>query len=154
MQRLIGRIISGLCYSILIAAITPATASELVHSFVSPSFSGVGYSSHVLTIEQLETQRKQKIKDEQKAAADKAERDAKNTNLAKFLVNVESRIYAQLSKQLADAMFAEGSGNSGNMDFQGTNISWVKTGTDVTLTIIEASGNRTDITVPLASFAF
>ena len=154
MQRLIGKFISGLCYSILIAAITPATASELVHSFNSPAFSGVGYSSHVLTIEQLETQRKQKLKDEQKAAADKAERDAKNTNLAKFLVNVESRIYAQLSKQLADAMFAEGSGNSGNMDFQGTKISWLKTGSDVTLTIIEASGNRTDITVPLASFAF
>jgi hypothetical protein len=154
MQRLIRNTISGLCYSISIAAITPATASELVHSFNSPSFSGVGYSSHILTIEQLESQRKQKIKDEQKAAVDKAERDAKNTNIAKFLVNVESRIYAQLSKQLADAMFAEGGGNSGNMDFQGTNISWVKTGSDVTLTIIETSGNRTDITVPLASFAF
>jgi outer membrane usher protein FimD/PapC len=51
-------------------------------------------------------------------------------------------------------MFAEGGGNSGNMDFQGTNISWVKTGSDVTLTIIETNGNRTDITVPLASFAF
>jgi hypothetical protein len=154
MQRLIRNTISGLCYSISIAAITPATASELVHSFNSPSFSGVGYSSHILTIEQLESQRKQKIKDEQKAAVDKAERDAKNTNIAKFLVNVESRIYAQLSKQLADAMFAEGGGNSGNMDFQGTNISWVKTGSDVTLTIIETNGNRTDITVPLASFAF
>jgi hypothetical protein len=154
MQRLIRNTISGLCYSISIAAINPATASELVHSFNSPSFSGVGYSSHILTIEQLESQRKQKIKDEQKAAVDKAERDAKNTNIAKFLVNVESRIYAQLSKQLADAMFAEGGGNSGNMDFQGTNISWVKTGSDVTLTIIETSGNRTDITVPLASFAF
>jgi hypothetical protein len=154
MQRLIRNTISGLCYSISIAAITPATASELVHSFNSPSFSGVGYSSHILTIEQLESQRKQKIKDEQKAAVDKAERDAKNTNIAKFLVNVESRIYAQLSKQLADAMFAEGGENSGQMDFQGTNISWFKTGSEVTLTIIESSGNRTDITVPLASFAF
>ena len=154
MQRLIRNTISGLCYSISIAAITPATASELVHSFNSPSFSGVGYSSHILTIEQLESQRKQKIKDEQKAAVDKAERDAKNTNIAKFLVNVESRIYAQLSKQLADAMFAEGGENSGQMDFQGTNISWFKSGSEVTLTIIESSGNRTDITVPLASFAF
>jgi hypothetical protein len=125
-----------------------------VHQFNSPAFSGVGYSSHVLTIEQLETQRKQKLKDEAKAAADKAERDAKNTNLAKFLVNVESRIYAQLSKQLADSMFAESGATSGTMDFQGTNISWVKTGTDVTLTIIESNGNRTDITVPIASFSF
>jgi hypothetical protein len=129
-------------------------ATELVHQFNSPAFSGQGYSSHVLTIEQLESQRKQKIQDQQKAAADKAERDAKNTNLQKFLVNVESRIYAQLSKQLADSMFAEGGADSGAMDFQGTNISWVKTGTDVTLTITEANGNRTDITVPIASFAF
>jgi len=51
-------------------------------------------------------------------------------------------------------MFADNNATSGTMDFQGTNISWVKTGTDVTLTIIETGGNRTDITVPLASFAF
>jgi hypothetical protein len=102
----------------------------------------------------LEHSRNQKIRDENKAAFDKAEREAKNTNLQKFLVNVESRIYAQLSKQLADSMFAEGGATSGNMDFQGTNISWVKSASDVTLTIIEANGNRTDITVPVASFAF
>jgi hypothetical protein len=131
-----------------------AVSGELVHQFNSPAFSGQGYSSHVLTIEQLESQRRKSIADAQKAAQDKAERDAKNTNLAKFLVNVESRIYAQLSKQLADSMFAESGATSGTMDFQGTNISWVKTGTDVTLTIIESNGNRTDITVPLASFAF
>jgi len=129
-------------------------AAELVHQFNSPAFSGQGYSSHVLTIEQLEATRKKTIADAQKAAQEKAERDAKNTNLAKFLVNVESRIYAQLSKQLADAMFAEGSASTGTFDFQGTNISYVKTGTDVTLTITEANGNRTDITVPLSSFAF
>jgi len=129
-------------------------ATELVHQFNSPSFSGQGYSTHVLTIETIEQQRKQKQKDEANAAQTKAEQAAKNTNLAKFLVNVESRIYAQLSKQLADAMFADGGATSGTMDFQGSNISWVKSATDVTLTITEASGNRTDITVPLASFAF
>ena len=131
-----------------------SNAAELVHQFNSPAFSGIGYSTHVLTIETIEAQRKAKLKDEQKAALDKVEREAKNTNLAKFLVNVESRIYAQLSKQLADSMFAEGGATSGAMDFQGTNISWVKTGTDVTLTITENNGNRTDITVPVASFSF
>jgi hypothetical protein len=131
-----------------------SNASELVHQFNSPSFNGIGYSTHVLTIETIEAQRKTKLKDEQKAAFDKAEREAKNTNLQKFLVNVESRIYAQLSKQLADAMFAEGGATSGAMDFQGTSISWVKTGVDVTLTITEANGNRTDVTVPVASFSF
>lgn len=139
----------------VLASIVASTAhAQLVHQFNSPSFSGQGYSSHVLTIEQLEASRKKTIADAQRAAQEKTEREAKNTNLAKFLVNVESRIYAQLSKQLADAMFADSGATNGSMDFQGTSISWVKSGTDVTLTITEASGNRTDITVPLASFSF
>ena len=139
----------------VLASVGVSTASaQLVHQFNSPAFSGQGYSSHVLTIEQLEATRKKTITDAEKSAQEKIARDAKNTNLAKFLVNVESRIYAQLSKQLADAMFAEGGATDGTMDFQGTTISWVKSGSDVTLTITEASGNRTDITVPLASFSF
>jgi curli production assembly/transport component CsgF len=140
--------------TVLASISASAFSAELVHQFNSPSFSGSGYSNHVLTIEQLEANRRKAIADAEKAARDQAARDAKNTNLAKFLVNVESRIYAQLSKQLADAMFAEGSADTGTFDFQGTNISYVKTGTDVTLTITEATGNRTEITVPLSSFAF
>lgn len=140
--------------TVLASVIASTAQAQLVHQFNSPSFSGQGYSSHVLTIEQLEATRRKAIADAQKAAQEKAERDAKNTNLAKFLVNVESRIYAQLSKQLADAMFAEGSATSGTFDFQGTAISYVKSGTDVTLTIVENNGNRTEITVPLSSFSF
>lgn len=143
-----------LLVALLSVTIPYVAATELSHHFNSPAFSGDGWSQHVLTVEQIEHQRKQKIKDDNQAAEEKAARDAKSTNLAKFLVNVESRIYAQLSKQLADQMFAEGGATSGTLDFQGTNISWVKTGTDVTLTIIEANGNHTDITVPIAGFAF
>jgi curli production assembly/transport component CsgF len=139
---------------VLASVVAPLANAQLVHQFNSPSFSGQGYSNHVLTIEQLEASRRKAIADAQKSAAEKAERDAKNTNLAKFLVNVESRIYAQLSKQLADAMFAEGSASTGTFDFQGTTISYVKSGTDVTLTIVETNGNRTEITVPLSSFSF
>jgi hypothetical protein len=130
-----------------------AGATELVHQFNSPAFSGVGYSSHVLTIEQLEATRRQKLREEEQSRQAKAELAAKQTNLAKFLVNVESRIYAQLSKQLADSLFS-GGGTTGSLDFEGTNISWVKSSTDVTLTIVESNGNRTEITVPIASFAF
>jgi hypothetical protein len=140
--------------TVLASISASAFSAELVHQFNSPAFSGSGYSNHVLTIEQLEANRRKAIADAEKSTRDQAARDAKNTNLAKFLVNVESRIYAQLSKQLADAMFAEGSADTGTFDFQGTNISYVKTGTDVTLTITEATGNRTEITVPLSSFAF
>ena len=141
---------------ITILAVFSATtwATELVHSFQSPAFiPGNGYSTHVLTIEQLEANRRKAIRDAEKAAVDQAARDAKNTNLAKFLVNVESRIYAQLSKQLADAMFSDGA-NSGEMDFQGTNIVWVKSATDVTLTITDANSGVTTVTVPIGSFAF
>lgn len=146
--------IRGICISTLLLMTTLSANAQLVHQFNSPAFNGVGYSSHVLTIEQLEAQRQKAIADAQKAIRDQAARDAKNTNLQKFLVNVESRIYAQLSKQLADAMFGETSGDSGTMNFQGTNISWSKTGVDVTLVITEINGNRTEISVPIGSFQF
>ncbi len=142
---------------LLLLLLVPLSAhsADLVHNFQSPAFiPGNGFSQHVLSIYQLEENRKKEIRSEEQAAIAKAEAAAKQTNLSKFLVNVEARIYAQLSKQLADQMFAEGGGNSGSMNFQGTSISWVKTGTDVTLTIIEANGSRTEIVVPIASFAF
>lgn len=133
----------------------PAASAELIHNFQSPAFiPGNGFSSHVLTIHQLEEAKKKEIKAEELAAIAKAETAAKSTNLAKFLVNVEARIYAQLSKQLADQMFTEGTATSGTMNFQGSTISWVKSSTDVTLTILDANGGRTEITVPIASFAF
>ena len=140
---------------VLLLTLSTTCSAELIHNFQSPAFiPGNGFSQHVLSIYQLEENKKKEIKAEELAAITKAETAAKSTNLAKFLVNVEARIYAQLSKQLADQMFTEGSGTSGTMDFQGTNISWVKTGTDVTLTIIESNGSRTEIVVPIASFAF
>lgn len=139
----------------IMLGINSVTAAELVHNFQSPAFiPGNGFSAHVLSIYQLEESKRKEIKAEQAAAVAKTELAAKSTNLAKFLVNVEARIYAQLSKQLADQLFAEGGGNSGTMDFQGTTISWVKTATEVTMTIIEANGGTTNITVPISSFAF
>jgi hypothetical protein len=133
----------------------PVNSAELIHNFQSPAFiPGNGFSQHVLTIHQLEEAKKKEIKAEELAAIAKAETAAKSTNLAKFLVNVEARIYAQLSKQLADQMFSEGTATNGTMEFQGSTISWVKSATDVTLTILDANGGRTEITVPIASFAF
>jgi beta-xylosidase len=143
-----------LALTILISPINSAQSAELVHQFNSPAFNGLGYSNHVITIEQLESQRKQKIKDEAKSAADAAERASKNTNLAKFLNNVESRIYAQLSKQLADQMFTEGGATQGTMNFQGTQMSWVNLGSEVQLTITNPDGTQTIVTVPIGTFGF
>lgn len=139
----------------VLLSISSANAAELIHNFQSPAFiPGNGFSAHVLSIYQLEENKKKEIKAQQEAEIAKAETAKKSTNLYKFMTNVEARIYAQLSKQLADQLFAEGGGDSGTMDFQGTTISWVKTATNVTMTIIEANGSTTNITVPIASFAF
>jgi len=148
MQRRLIQLV--LCYSISFSL----SASELTHQFNSPSFNGVGYSSHVLSIEQLEATRKKAIKDVEKAALDQALRDAKNTNLAKFMNNLESRIYAQLSKQLADQLFSENGATQGTMEFQGTTINWVNLGSEVQMTITNTDGTQTIITVPIGSFGF
>jgi Type VIII secretion system (T8SS), CsgF protein len=144
------------CFAVLLTIITAeATASEMTYGFSNPSFSGQGFSSHALTIESEEFTRKQAIEAQKKADAQAAAAAAQSTNLAKFLNNVESRIYAQLSLQLSNAMFSDGS-TTGTMQFEGSTISWVKdtTAQTITLTIIDASNNRTDITVPIGSFKF
>ena len=130
-------------------------ASEMYFKFANPSFSGEGFSSHALTLEQQEYSRRQSIKQQERAAQDALEAAAKNTNLAKFLNNVESRIYAQLSLQLSNAMFSDGS-TTGTLQFEGSTITWIKdtTAQTISLTIVDASNNRTDITVPIGSFKF
>ena len=47
---------------------TKILASELVHGFKNPAFSGNGYSNHVLSVDQLQEQRKQKKIDDDKSA--------------------------------------------------------------------------------------
>ena len=123
-------------------------------TFKSPSFNGVGYSSHVLTIENQEYTRKQQIAKDIQAALDKAKADAANTNIAKFMNNLESRIYAQISQNLATAMFANGGSNSGSLNFEGNTIFWTKDSSNVYLTVTDAVGNQTTVTVPLGQFIF
>ena len=124
------------------------------YQFKSPSFNGVGYSSHVLTIENQEYTRQQQIQKDIQAALDKAKADAANTNIAKFLNNLESRIYAQISQNLATAMFANGGSNSGTLNFEGNTIFWSKDGTNVTMTVTDVTGNQTTVVIPLSQFQF
>jgi hypothetical protein len=89
----------------MLVCISVVHASELTFEFKSPAFSGIGYSSHILTIEQLETNRKRQNRDDAQAELDRLDREHKSTNAYKFQNNLESRIYAQLSRQIADSMF-------------------------------------------------
>ena len=132
----------------------PTYAGQLTHQWKSPAFSGNGYSAHALTIENQEFSRKKAIKEKKEAEERQRIRDEANTNLAKFMKNVESRIYAQLSKQVVDSMFGEDAGTSGTVTFEGTTISYVKSSNEVELTIVEANGSTTVITVPINNFTF
>ena len=138
-----------------ILAPSAVSAAEMVFSFKNPTFSGVGWSAQVLTVENEEFTRKQAIKQQQEAAASAALAAAQNTNLQKFLNNLESRIYAQLSLQLSNAMFS-GTSTSGSMDFQGSTISWVQdlSTNTIALTIVDSSGNMTNVSVPMGGFKF
>ena len=124
------------------------------YSFKSPAFNGIGYSSHVLTIENQEYTRAKQVQSDIQAALDKAKADAANTNLAKFLNNLESRIYAQISQNLATAMFASGGSNHGTLSFEGNTIFWSKDSSNVYLQVTDTVGNVTNITVPLGQFQF
>jgi len=131
-------------------------ADEIVHKFKSPSFSGIGTSAHYLTIENQEFNRKAAIKAEIKAYREELEREAENTTLARFIRNLESRIYAQLSRQLVDALFGEDPSTFGVLELMGNIIEYSVSddGTMITLKITDAEGNVTEITVPIGSFTF
>lgn len=144
-------------FSSYLLMVTLAQAGQITYGFKNPAFGDdpAAWSSQALTIENLEFSRKQAIEAQKKADADAAKAAAQNTNLSKFLNNLESRIYAQLSLQLSNAMFSDGA-TTGTLDFQGSTISWIKdtTAGTISLTVIDETGNRTDITVPMGSFKF
>jgi hypothetical protein len=130
--------------------INNASASEMGWGFKSPAFHyGNGYSNHVLSVEQLQHNRKEDEKDRMRSEAARLERELENTTLNKFIKNVES---ATLSKQMVDAMFAECSTNcatSGTAEIEGSQITWNKDTTtgEITLTIVSDDGTTT-ITIP------
>ena len=147
-----------------------ATAAELSHTFSSPAFSGVGYSSHVLTLKQLEDQRRDKNAAAAEAIKAKAESEAANTPQARFQANLENRIYAQLAKQITDSLFGSDSGASctstrisygtgtvcGLIEVAGQEISWDVVGTNIVINIKNPTNpsNNLTMTVPAGTFGF
>ena len=150
------------------AVLACATANaELVQQFKNPSFSGVGFSSHVLTIDSIEKSRKDAIEADKKSAIAKAEAELLNTPLNRFMSLFQSQIYAQLATQLSNNLFtnkcaaADGSAvpgcvnpTTGNFLLDGNTVTWSKANDKVTLTVVDAKGTVTTVVVPIASFSF
>jgi hypothetical protein len=141
--------------------------AELVQQFKNPAFNGVGYSSHVLTIDSIEKSRKDSIEADKKAAITKAEAELLNTPLNRFMSLFQSQVYAQLASQLSSNLFtnkcAAADGGSipgcvtpttGNFLLDGNTVTWAKANDKVTLTVVDAKGSVTTVVVPIASFSF
>jgi hypothetical protein len=133
---------------------TAAYGSELKHTWKSPVFTGNGYSQHVLTIENLTFQRKQDIKAKEEAKRKEAAREAENTNLNKFLKNFESRVYAELSKQLSEKLFGEAAEESGIIKIMGNTVEYNTVGDEVSLVVTAADGTVTTLVIPTSGFGF
>lgn len=153
----------GILFGLLLAM--PAYGTEIVHKFKSPSFSGIGTSAHYLTIENQEKSRRDKIQEDIDAAILAAEREAENSVLSKFIRNLESRIYSQLSKQLVEALFNGEGSTFGSFVLEGNTITYeVKPcdntmacteGEDViVMTIVDENGSTTTITIPIGVGTF
>jgi len=149
----------GLSY-LLIA--TAANATELVHKFGSPSFSGINQSAHYLTIDEQERTRKEALAQKAQDALEEAQREAENTTLAKFLRNLESRIYSTLAKDISESLFDYNNPGtvenpvSGEIWLEGNRLLWVNNGITITLTVEEWFDgvliSSTVITIPVGSF--
>ena len=151
----------ALVFFVLCLSLTnTSTASDLTHKFGNPAFSKDGYSQHALSIEQLQYTRENDRQKDIKSALSQAERDEKNKTINKFIANVESRIYANLSKQLVDNMFGtsctSNCATSGTATVEGSQIYWVKdSSTDIiSLTITDATGTVSTLSVPVGDFTF
>jgi len=141
--------------------------AELVQQFKNPAFSGVGFSSHVLTIDSIEKSRRDAIEADKKSAIAKAEAELLNTPLNRFMSLFQSQIYAQLATQLSNNLFtnkcaaADGTAipgcvnpTTGTFALDGNTVTWAKANDKVTLTVVDAKGSVTTVVVPIASFSF
>lgn len=164
-MKTLSRLLCGL-------AIIPTVASaELTQQFKDPTFSGNGWASQVLTLEQMR-QSAQGAKDAKTASETAgAAAAAANTPLQKFLSLFTGQVYSQLATQLTNNLFQNCTGSSGASCTDGSfmvsdtqKIVWAKANGNVTLNVYDGqkvngafvanAAPTQSITVPISSFNF
>ena len=94
----------GIALMVLFFTSHTLMADQIKHKFKNPSFSGIGTGAHYLTIENQEKSRRDKIRDDIEAALRAADRLENNSTINKFIRNMESIIYTQITKGLVDRL--------------------------------------------------
>tara|TARA_B000000460_G_scaffold91650_1_gene64117 strand:- start:375 stop:869 length:495 start_codon:yes stop_codon:yes gene_type:complete len=134
--------------AILLLIWSVAQASPFVFNFNSPSFSGIGQSSHYLTIENLEKSRRDAIIAKAEAEERRLENELKNTAIEIFRKNLETLFYSTLATQIIDNVFGtkDDQQNDGETVIDGYKVVWSSTDDEddtagVKVKITDAAGN-------------
>jgi len=127
-------------------------SSPLTHEFKNPSFNGTGASAHYLTIDEQETKRRDELAEKIQSELEEIEREIENSTLNKFLNNLQSRIFSNLSRDISDMLFSEDGGTGGTIELEGNTISFSNDGEYITLTVISEDGTITEIVIPIGVF--
>jgi|TARA_R110000803_G_scaffold144664_1_gene210474 hypothetical protein len=146
-------IVMGITGVVLILYSAFVSSSTITQEFKNPSFNGVATSAHYLTIDEQETKRRDELAEKVQTALEEVQREIENSTLNKFLSNLQSRIFSNLSRDISDMLFdGENGGSGGTIDLEGNQISFANDGTSITLTVIAEDGSITEIVIPIGVF--
>lgn len=120
-------------------SITTAYAQDLVYEPVNPSFGGNPFNSaHLLAIANAQNDYERPVEDA-----------SSQSDLDRFVRSLQSRLLSSLSTQVANAIFGEDAQDQGRIVFGDQTIEFVRTLDGIQLTITEADGSQTVITIPV-----
>ena len=130
---------------ILLGAITAlavpvcAFAQDLVYEPVNPSFGGNAFNSaHLLAIANAQNDYEAPVRE-----------TTSQSELDRFIRSLQSRLLSSLSSQVANAIFGEDAQDEGIIRFGDQTVEFVRTLDGIVLTITDADGTQTVITIPV-----
>lgn len=123
----------------LVFLASSAFADQLVYRPVNPSFGGSPLNGGYL-LDSAKIQNKH-------AASSASSLGKMQTPAERFIATLQSRLLYQVASNITDSIFGENAQQSGQFQFEGTTISFVREGPNVRL-IINDGLSETEIVVP------
>lgn len=126
------------CACLLTVSAVPAAAQDITYQPIDPTFGGNPFNSaHLLGVANAQNDYK-----DPKATTNSSQADI-------FARQLQSRLLSALSSQIVDAIFGDDPQEQGTISFGGQTITFVRSLTEVTLTITDDdTGEVTTIVIP------